>query len=162
MYGPCDKPGPDKEDIVAIVQVLPTRLPTFSLPILLPAVCWCCSSGVIVYAAQHKVDLLQSGDGFVTKCENPSSALTKAITRGCQLAVMSTDKIATDPGVKQLLKAKVPCASAQFLIEWLAHPQQDLTDYVLFGSRVEWAPELEMAAMSRMAAVRPHQMSPQI
>ena len=110
----------------------------------------------------HKGVSLQSGGGSVTKCEKPSSILTKATARGLQLAIMSTERTAVDPGVKQLLKAKVPCASAQFLVEWLAHPQANLDDYMLFGSQAAWAPELFTAAQSRNACSKPHQMSQQI
>ncbi len=105
---------------------------------------------------------MQSGGGTVTKCEKPCNTLTKAIARGTHLAIMSTDRTAADPGVKQLLKAQVPCASAHFVVEWLAHPAQELSDYLLFDSQIEWAPGLVTAAAARVPAVKPHQMSPQI
>lgn len=105
---------------------------------------------------------MQAGEGTVAKCEKPSGMLSKAISRGVQLAVMSSDKQASDPGVKQLLKAKVPCASAQFLIDWLARPQDDLAGHMLLDSKVAWNAELETAAESRTVAAKPQPMSPQI
>ena len=105
---------------------------------------------------------LQAGDGTVAKCEKPSGMLSKVISRGVQLAVTSSDKQASDPGVKQLLKAKVPCASAQFLIDWLARPQDDLAGHMLFDSMVAWNAELEAAAEARTVAAKPQPMSAQI
>ena len=105
---------------------------------------------------------MQSGGGTVTKCEKPCNSLTKAIARGTHVAIMSTDRTAADPGVKQLLKAQVPCASARFVVEWLSHPEQQLSGYLLFDSQIEWAPELVAAAAARVPAVKPHHMSPQI
>ena len=105
---------------------------------------------------------MQAGDGTVVKCEKVSSVLSKAISRGLQLAVMSSDKEASDPVVKQLVKAKVPCASVHFLIEWLAHPQTNLTEHMLFDSEIAWSSELEAAAEARMAPAKPQPMSPHI
>lgn len=115
----------------------------------MPAACWTWSA-------------VQAGEGIVAKCEKPSGMLSKAISRGVQLAVMSSDKQASDPGVRQLLKAKVPCASAQFLIDWLARPQGDLAGHMLFDSKVAWNADLEAAAESRTVAAKPQPMSPQI
>ena len=105
---------------------------------------------------------MQAGEGTVAKCEKPSGMLSRAISGGVQLAVMSSDKQASDPGVKQLLKAKVPCAPAQFLIDWLAHPQDDLAGHMLFGSKLAWNADLKAAAESRTVAAKPQPMSPQI
>lgn len=105
---------------------------------------------------------MQAGDGTVVKCEKVSSMLLKAISRGVQLAVMSSDKEACDPVVKQLLRAKVPCASVHLLIDWLAHPQRDLTEHMLFDSEIAWNPDLEAAAEARMASAKPQPMSPHI
>ncbi|KAA6423756.1 MAG: hypothetical protein FRX49_06327 [Trebouxia sp. A1-2] len=113
-------------------------------------------------AREDIATIIQSGGGTVTKCEKPCNTLTKAIARGTHLAIMSTDRTAADPGVKQLLKARVPCASARFVVEWLAHPEQELSDYLLFDSEIEWASELVSAAAACVAAVKPHKMSPQI
>ncbi|KAL3154240.1 hypothetical protein ABBQ32_013740 [Trebouxia sp. C0010 RCD-2024] len=106
--------------------------------------------------------IVQAGDGTVTKCEKPSSMLTKAISAGVHLAVMSSNKQASDPGVKQLLKSKVPCTTAQFLIDWLAHPQDDVTDHMLFDSKMAWNADLEAAAEARTVAAKPQPVSPQI
>lgn len=105
---------------------------------------------------------MQAGEGIVTKCEKPSSMLAKAISGGVQLAVMGSDKQASDPGLKQMLKAKIPCTSAQFVIDWLAHPQEDLADHMLFDSKMAWNADLEAAANSRTVAAKPQPMSPQI
>lgn len=105
---------------------------------------------------------MQSGGGLVTKCEKPCSTLTKALARGVHLAIMSADRTAADPGVRQLLKANVPCATAHFLVEWLAHPEHQLSDFLLFDSQIEGSAQLVEAAACRVAITRPHQMSPQI
>ena len=104
---------------------------------------------------------LQSGGGSVSKCDKPSGSLTKAISKGLDLAIMSTDKDLSDAGVKQLLKAKVPCATAQFVVECLAHPHADLNQHILFKSRIGWSAELGKAADLR-ASVREHPMSPPV
>ena len=188
LYGACDRPGPDKDDIAIIVQV--TAQHSLRTLLLHPVnsngtsviLCGCftltkvrvhvselteqlplCQSGSSIKVRLHTglVVNLQSGGGSVTKCEKPSGTLTRSIARGVQLAVMGTDKAASEPGVKQLLKAKVPCASASFLVDWLARPQKDLTEYLLFGSQIDWASELMMAEEARKAPVMSHQMSPQ-
>ena len=46
--------------------------------------------------------------------------------------------------VKELLKAKVTCARPQYIVEWIAHPDDSLTEHVLHGS-VESAKLAEMA-----------------
>ena len=37
--------------------------------------------------------------------------------------------------VKELLKAQVACATPQYIVDWLAHPAQDLASHLLHGSR---------------------------
>ena len=105
---------------------------------------------------------LQSGGGSVSKCDKPSASLTKAMSKGVDVAIMSTDRDVSDAGVKQLLKAKVPCASAQFVIEWLAHPSAKLKEHMLFKSQIGWSSELAKAADSRGASVRQQPMSPPV
>lgn len=46
--------------------------------------------------------------------------------------------------VKELLKAKVTCARPQYIVEWIAHPDDSLTEHLLHGS-VESAKLAEMA-----------------
>ena len=110
----------------------------------------------------HTRSSMQAGEGIVAKCEKPSVMLSKAISRGVQLAIMSSDKQASEPGVKQLLQARVPCAPAHFLIDWLAHPQEDLAKHMLFKSEMAWSADLAAAAESRTVAAKPQPMSPQI
>ncbi|KAL0031707.1 hypothetical protein WJX79_002272 [Trebouxia sp. C0005] len=103
-------------------------------------------------AREDIATIIQSGGGTVTKCEKPCNTLTKAIARGTHLAIMSTDRTAADPGVKQLLKARVPCASARFVVEWLAHPEQELSDYLLFDSEIE--PDSQSSVQADRQSVR--------
>ena len=37
--------------------------------------------------------------------------------------------------VKQLLRAKVACASPLYIVEWLAHPAADLSKFLMHGSK---------------------------
>ena len=78
---------------------------------------------------------IQCGGGSVSKTDKAASTLTKLIAKGLQLAVMSSTKPSADAGVQQLLKAKVPCAAPQFLIDWLAHPKADLSSHMLSSSK---------------------------
>lgn len=36
--------------------------------------------------------------------------------------------------VKELLKAKVTCASPQYVVEWIAHPSNSLNDHLLHAT----------------------------
>ena len=92
---------------------------------------------------------MQCGGGSVSKTDKAGSTLTKLIAKGLQLTVVSSSKESADAGVQQLLKAKVPCASSQFLIDWLAHPKADLSSHMLFSSKMTWSEQLQRACKSR-------------
>lgn len=49
--------------------------------------------------------------------------------------------------IKKLLGAKVACAAPQYVVDWLAHPQANLSRHLLFGSR-------PAAALAHMEAER--------
>lgn len=91
----------------------------------------------------------QAGGGTVSKCDKAGSTLPKLLSKGVQLAIMSSSKVMSDAVVKQLVKAKVPCATAHFLIDWLAHPEASLNKHMLFNSQCCWNAQLQHAQQSR-------------
>ena len=84
------------------------------------------------------------------------------MTNGLQLAITSSDKSMSDSGIKQLLKAKVPCASSYFVIDWRAHPDAALDKHMLFKSQLAWCDDLLDAVDNRGLVGRQQQMSPQL
>ena len=91
----------------------------------------------------------QAGGGAVTKCDKAGSTLPKLLSKGVQLAIMSSSKVMSDAVVQQLVKAKVPCATAHFLIDWLAHPEASLDEHMLFNSQCCWDVRLQHAQQAR-------------
>ena len=111
-----------------------------------------CSQQCILAAVQLRASTasaLQAGGGIASKTDKAGSTLTKLIAKGMQLAIVSSLKPSSDAGVKMLVRAKVPCATCQFLVDWLAHPQANLSSHMLFGSKVAWSAELQHAHQSR-------------
>ena len=37
--------------------------------------------------------------------------------------------------VKELLKARIACATPQYIVDWLAHPAQGLASHLLYGCK---------------------------
>lgn len=49
--------------------------------------------------------------------------------------------------IKELVKAGITCASPQYIVEWIAHPEDRLAKHVLHGMR-------ESARLAEMAKER--------
>ncbi|KAK9811029.1 hypothetical protein WJX73_007693 [Symbiochloris irregularis] len=72
-------------------------------------------------------------------------------------AVVRSGASRSDVGVQKLLKAKVPCVTREYVIDWLAHPWNELGDHVLFGGKVEGA----LLAAQKARAVSPEEEVPE-
>ncbi|CAL8467043.1 g6579 [Coccomyxa elongata] len=59
-------------------------------------------------------------------------SMQEAVAQGADLAIMPPGTAKT--AIKELLKAGVTCASPQYVVEWIAHPNNSLTEHLLHAT----------------------------
>ena len=74
----------------------------------------------------HKLTLMiRAGGGRVER---------KSSSPAINLAIVCPSKSNSDKAVTYLLEKGIPCASPQYIVDWVAHPSRSLDHYLMFGT----------------------------